>query len=548
MHLPWWDAVGQLTALTYPTGEVVERAYDDVGQLTSVTDWADREFGFDWSVDGQLSAVTYPNGVETAYDYDAAGQVLGITEASAAGLDMLALAYGCSDAGLLVDQGVTCSAEGRAPPVVPSTSASQYTWDPLGRVSEVTGAGAGTFAFDAAGSVTALADGRVLTYDAGRQLTAMTSPGVDPGPDVTTAFGYDGRGNRVSAAADSGPGMGTIGHTYDLADRLTSVTGADGALTTYAYDGGGLRASATTGTGAGAVTEAFTWDVAASVPLLLTDGENAYVYGVGGTPLAQVALDDGAVDYLHTDLTGSVRATTDEAGQVTSEADYDVYGLAVAVAGQVRSGEVTRFGYAGEYADPTGYVYLRARYYDPATAQFLTRDPLVGVTGNPYGYTDGNPLQFADPLGLDWWNPLSWDADSLDNASLILSGAALVLTLTGVGAPVAALLEGAAVAASLTAAYKHGEDGDILAMGTSMLAAVPGLGAIVGDGVRIGARAGARIAGTLERATGGAARTLGDRISLFGDALWIPQAAVQVFSTSSTGGSSSTGQYGSSSC
>src|SRR5665648_1038184 len=101
-----WDAVGQLTALTYPTGEVVERAYDDVGQLASVTDWADREYGFDWTVDGQLSAVTYPNGVETAWNYDAAGQVLGITEASAAGLDMLALAYGYSDAGLLVDQGV----------------------------------------------------------------------------------------------------------------------------------------------------------------------------------------------------------------------------------------------------------------------------------------------------------------------------------------------------------------------------------------------------------------------------------------------------------
>lgn len=58
--------------------------------------------------------------------------------------------------------------------------------------------------------------------------------------------------------------------------------------------------------------------------------------------------------------------------------------------------------YAGEYTDPTGYLYLRARYYDPATAQFLTRDPLEATTGNPYGYTDGNPLQYTDPLGLIW--------------------------------------------------------------------------------------------------------------------------------------------------
>ena len=37
----------------------------------------------------------------------------------------------------------------------------------------------------------------------------------------------------------------------------------------------------------------------------------------------------------------------------------------------------------------TGYVYLRARYYDPTTAQFITVDPLVDSTGTPYGYTGG---------------------------------------------------------------------------------------------------------------------------------------------------------------
>jgi len=229
-------------------------------------------------------------------------------------------------------------------------------------------------------------------------------PAAGGEPATSTAFGYDARGNRATATTDVGASAGAVTHTFDLADRLTSVTGADGAVTSYAYDGAGLRASATTGTGAGAVTEEFTWDVAASVPLLLTDAEHAYVYGVGGTPVAQVALDDGVVDYLHIDLLGSVVATADATGQVTSEADYDVYGMPAAVAGRAPSAEITRFGYAGEYADPTGYVYLRARYYDPASAQFLSVDPLVDSTGNPYGYTDGNPLQYTDPFGL-----ISWD-------------------------------------------------------------------------------------------------------------------------------------------
>ena len=48
---------------------------------------------------------------------------------------------------------------------------------------------------------------------------------------------------------------------------------------------------------------------------------------------------------------------------------------------------------AGQYTDPeTGLIYLRNRYYDPTTGQFLTRDPLEGVTRSAYGYTDGDPL------------------------------------------------------------------------------------------------------------------------------------------------------------
>jgi RHS repeat-associated protein len=47
----------------------------------------------------------------------------------------------------------------------------------------------------------------------------------------------------------------------------------------------------------------------------------------------------------------------------------------------------TPFGYAGEYADAeSGLVYLRARSYDPATGQFLTRDPATGLTAAPYAY------------------------------------------------------------------------------------------------------------------------------------------------------------------
>jgi hypothetical protein len=44
---------------------------------------------------------------------------------------------------------------------------------------------------------------------------------------------------------------------------------------------------------------------------------------------------------------------------------------------------------------------LVGRYYDPATGQFLSVDPLVDETGQPYAYADDDPVNGVDPNGLD---------------------------------------------------------------------------------------------------------------------------------------------------
>ena len=61
-----------------------------------------------------------------------------------------------------------------------------------------------------------------------------------------------------------------------------------------------------------------------------------------------------------------------------------------------------------KYIDPeTGLLYLRNRYYDPTTAQFLARDPLNASTRSAYGYAGNDPLNQDDPLGLcSDWNPV----------------------------------------------------------------------------------------------------------------------------------------------
>ena len=45
---------------------------------------------------------------------------------------------------------------------------------------------------------------------------------------------------------------------------------------------------------------------------------------------------------------------------------------------------------------------LVGRYYDPGTGQFLSVDPDVAETGQPYAYTGDDPVNGTDPLGLYW--------------------------------------------------------------------------------------------------------------------------------------------------
>jgi RHS repeat-associated protein len=221
------------------------------------------------------------------------------------------------------------------------------------------------------------------------------------------------------------------------------------------------------------------------VAVLLTDAEHAYLYGIGSTPVAQVDLSDEAlVDYLHGDLTGSIRTTTAADGSVTGDSDYDPYGRPTSVTGDPVSA-VTPFGYAGEYTDPTGLTYLRHRYYDPTTAQFLTIDPLVDQTKSPYGYTDGNPLQYVDPLGLDWWNPTTWTKATWSNVGAGIGLAAVAVDYAAVmtGNPVlggvGVALMGVSVAASAVGAVMECTDGGpgsacAWAVGETVLSAVGG--------------------------------------------------------------------------
>ncbi len=94
-------------------------------------------------------------------------------------------------------------------------------------------------------------------------------------------------------------------------------------------------------------------------------------------------------------------ATTGLRGTLDTGAKHSTTGSRPATA------VINPFGYGGQYTDAeSGLQYLRARYYDPDSAQFVSRDPLVGLTRSAYGYVSSNPLNGTDPTGRGMWDTL----------------------------------------------------------------------------------------------------------------------------------------------
>src|SRR6185437_8892215 len=218
---------------------------------------------------------------------------------------------------------------------------------------------------------------------------------------------------------------------YNQANRLTSYNSS----TSYLYNGDGQRVSKTVS----GTSTAFVWDNVDSTPLLLAAGTTYYIYGPNGAPIEQVT--GSGTQYFHQDGYGSTRLLTSSTGAVVASYTYDPYGNLKAQTGTVD----TALRWNGQYQDSeSGLYYLRARYYDPATAQFITRDPLAALTGSPYGYAGDSPLNGDDPLGLFCWSGACWLKRAEVATVVVGTGAALL------AAPEAAPLEVGGAGEALT--------------------------------------------------------------------------------------------------
>ena len=128
----------------------------------------------------------------------------------------------------------------------------------------------------------------------------------------------------------------------------------------------------------------------------MSDGSSTYLYGLGRIAQKNIV----GWQYYQPDALGSVRQLVNPADTVIQARNYEPFGVQLSVAGN----PLTKYAFTGEWQDPTGLIFLRARCYDPAIGRFLSKDPVRGIaaipqTLNPYTYALNNPILYTDPSG-----------------------------------------------------------------------------------------------------------------------------------------------------
>jgi RHS repeat-associated protein len=392
-----YDQASNPTGRQYSGGPALQFTYDSLNRLASAND-----LSFAYDAEGRVTN-TLSSGVNQGAAYDADGRLTSIT---------------CQNGALSVNYAY--DSRDRLTQVSDTLTGTQisFNYDDAGRLTGITRPNGvnGTYTYDAAGRLTRIQEGAIIDlqygYDAAGEITNanFTAP-LDPATLLTptlSAFAYDAAHQiKNSGYAFDARGRQTAspGHSYQW-DGASRLVGIDGVA--MAYNGTDDIETRT----AGGVTTRFFYNHALGLtPIMAERNETSvqvqryYVWTPGGRLLYMINATNGnAVSYYHFDSVGSTLALTTAAGAVTDAYAYSPYGVLLGHTGT----SPQPFTYVGEYGvrgeTAANLYHMRARYYDPASTRFLTRDaPWPRLADprelNPYQYVSQRPLAYVDPTG-----------------------------------------------------------------------------------------------------------------------------------------------------
>ncbi len=364
-----YNSGDQVVSMTYPDGEVVTTAYNNLMQPNSLIGDNTYEANAAYDSAGRMISRTLGNGLKSTFTYNAwntaAGRLKKITSGT-----LQDLAYTYDAVGNIL--GITDAKSGET---------QSYTYDSLDRLTgwKMNGIVKELYGYNASTGNLTTSGGATLTYGEPSHDHAVTAMG-------SNTYSYDANGNQKARTI---AGV-TYSLGYDAENRMVSVS-SSGLNASFVYDGDGRRVKSTIN---GVVTTFIGNHYEVSTGML------SKYYFLGG---ARVAMRQaGLIYYPLTDHLGSTTLTTDESGAVVSELRYTAWGKTRFTSGSTP----TKYQFTGQYSN--SYINLLdygSRYYDPALGRFISPDTIVPLATqgtqafDRYAYANNNAVRYTDPTG-----------------------------------------------------------------------------------------------------------------------------------------------------
>ena len=381
-----------MTATAGSTPKVTGYTYNNALRLSTVkrADDGANQTTYNYDPVGLRVGLTLPNGINITYGYNSLNRLTNITQKNSGGTVLASYAYTLDPVGnrtkvdefggnynqWLYDDSYRLISETRKVSSDPITTTT-FAYDKTGNRSSIT---------------TTVGASNTVTNSLYNELDQLLSEG-------SKLYSYDKRGNLAGVSG------GTY-YTWDVMDRLIGAS-VSGGSASYLYDPDGHRVKQTSG--ANVTNFLLDKESAYGDVTLETDGSNVITanYTIGqGCPICDVSgllsqNKGGTVSYFLKDGQGSVRNLTNSSGVISENYRYDAFGNLQGFSGTPS----TKYLYTGQQFDSLTSLYdLRARYYNPIQARFLSQDSFPVSFNNPielnrYGYTANNPVNASDPSG-----------------------------------------------------------------------------------------------------------------------------------------------------